>query len=218
MPAGRFVTGSVFIVVVVGLFAEPANAQLVRRGYGYRPYYHRYGYGYRYNPGSYANSMANLIRAQSQAEVNYQQARSQAIDNQKKWAANYFKMKEERQAYDARQHEKNKPSAATLEAVARSNHPAGLGSDVLDPVTGHITWPESLQNSEYSRHRIELDELFAQRAKTSQSEATAFKIHAVTIEMQDALRKNIENMPSGVYMSARKFLDSLDYAGHSHAG
>jgi len=216
MPAGRFVTGSVLIAAVVGLFAERANAQLVRRGYGYRSYYHRSGY--RYNSGSYANNMANLIRAQSQAAVNYEQARSQAIENQKKWAANYFKMKEERQAYEARQHEKNKPSAATLDAVARSNHPAALGSDVLDPVTGHITWPESLKNNDYAKQRAELDDLFAQRAKMSQSEATAFKIHAVTIEMQDALRKNIENMPSGVYMSARKFLDSLDYAGHSHAG
>jgi hypothetical protein len=215
MSGGKLVKYMVFTVIGTVSLTEFADAQLVSRS-GYRSYYRRSGYGY--NSGSYANNMANLIRAQSQAAVSDEQARSLAIDNQKKWAANYFKMKEERQAYEARQHEKNKPSAATLDAVARSNHPAALGSDALDPVTGHITWPETLQNSEYGAHRSELDELFAQRAKTSQSESTAAKIHAVTIELQDQLRKNIENMPSGTYMSARKFLDSLDYAGHSHAG
>lgn len=215
MQSHRLVKCSLILVAAALLCTEPAHAQLVRR-FGYRPYYHRYGY--RYNPGSYANNMANLIRAQSQAAVNYEQARSKALDNQKKWAENYFKMKEERQAYDARQREKNKASVANYESVARANHPRALGSNELDPVTGHITWPESLQSGDYAAHRSELEDLFAQRAKTSQSESTASKIHAVTSELQEQLRKNIENMPSGEYMSARKFLDSLDYAGHSHAG
>jgi hypothetical protein len=215
MQASRLVTSSLLLAAIVVLCSEFADAQLVRR-FGYRPYYHRYGY--RYNSGSYANNMANLIRAESQSAVNYQQARSQAIDNQKKWAENYFKMKEERQAYDARQREKNKASVANYDAVARANHPRALGSNELDPVTGHITWPESLQKGDYAMHRSELDDLFAQRAKLSQSESTASKIHAVTAELQDQLRKNIENMPSGEYMSARKFLDSLDYAAHTHAG
>jgi len=215
MRSGRLVKCSVLLAAAVVLFTESADAQLVRR-FHYRPYY--YGYGYRNNSGSYANSMANMIRAQSQAAVNYEQARSQAIDNQKKWAENYFKMKEERQAYDARQREKNKASVANYDAVARANHPRTLGSNELDPVTGHITWPESLRNGEYATHRSELENLFAQRAKMSQSDSTASKIHSVTAELQDQLRKNIENMPSGEYMSARKFLDSLDDAAHTHAG
>src|SRR4029077_16627685 len=148
--------GVICLSLVLAMFFEcrPAGAQYVGRPY----YRNRYGSGY--GAGSYGNSMANIIRAQAQANLTNQQARSVAIDNQKKWAQNYFKMKEERQAYDARQREKNKPSAETLAAVAKSNLPPELGPDSLDPVTGHITWPDALQKNEYADKRTELEKLF----------------------------------------------------------
>ena len=162
--------------------------------------------------------MANIIRAEAQANLTNQQARSAAIDNQKKWAQNYFKMKEERQERDAREREKNKPSPETLAAVAKSNLPRELGPDALDPVTGHITWPDVLQTSDYATHRTELEKLFAQRVQTSQAAGTAQAIHTMTAEMTEQLRRHIEDVPAKDYMTGRKFLDSLDYAAHSHAG
>jgi hypothetical protein len=190
-----------------------ADAQFV-----VRPYYRsRYGYGNRYGSNS-ANGMANIIRAEAQANLANQQARSVAIDNQKKWTQNYFKMKEERQERDAREHEKNKPSPETLAEVAKSNLPRELGPDALDPVTGHITWPEVLQNREFAAHRTELEELFAQRVQTSHAAGTAQSIHTATAQMAEQLRRHIEEMPAKDYMTGRKFLDSLDYAAHSHAG
>jgi len=187
--------------------------------YVVRPYYRsRSGYRYGSGAGNYANSMANLIRAEAQSNLTSQQARSVAIDNQKKWAQNYFKMKEERQAYDARQREKNKPSPETLAAVAKSNLPRELGPNSLDPVTGHITWPDALQKNEYAETRTELEKLFAQRAETGHVAGTAEQIHSATEKLAGELRGHIEHVPAKDYTTARKFLDSLDFAAHSHAG
>jgi hypothetical protein len=192
-----------------------ADAQFVSR-----PYYRRSGSGnlYGYNPASYANAMSNVIRAQAQADLTNQKTRSLYLDNQKKWAQNYFKMKEERQEYDARQKEKHKVSPETRAEVAKLNLPRELGPDALDPVTGHITWPTALQHAEYSAHRTELDRLFAQRVQTGQAAGTVESIHAVTKKFAHQLRQHIEEIPAKEFMSGRKFLDSLDYAAQSHAG
>jgi multidrug efflux pump subunit AcrA (membrane-fusion protein) len=205
------------VLAIANIFeSRTADAQSVVRPF-YRARY-GYGYGYGHGAGNYANGMANIIRAQAQANLTDQQARSVSLDNQKKWAQNYFKMKEERQEYDARQREKNKPSPETLAAVAKSNLPRELGPEALDPVTGRITWPEVLQKSDYTAHRTELEQLFEQRVQTSQAAGTAGRIHAVTAEFAEQLRRSIEYVPAKEYMTGRKFLDSLDYAAHSHAG
>ncbi|HEY3963680.1 MAG TPA: hypothetical protein VGM05_03925 [Planctomycetaceae bacterium] len=214
----RSLTIGLAVAIVASLAANVADAQFVSRSLS-RSYYHR-----SYGSGS-GNSMASLIRAQgqvvaanAQATLNYEKARSQYLANQKQWAENYFKMKEERKEHDAREHEKNKLSPETQAEIAKIGLPRQLGSDALDPVTGHITWPVPLQAGDYSKQREELNQLFEQRAQTSQAEGLADKIHATTNAMTSHLRSNIEKMPAGDYMTARKFLDSLDYAAHTHAG
>ncbi len=218
MHNSRSAAIGLIVAVVVSLAANVADAQFVSGSLS-RSYYHRsYGYGS-------GNSMSSLIRAQgqvaasnAQATLNYEKARSQYLANQKQWAENYFKMKEERQEHDAREREKNKLSPETQAEIAKIGLPHPLGSDALDPVTGHITWPATLQASDYSKQREELDRLFEQRAQTSQAEGLTNKIRAATDAMTSHLRSNIEKMPAGDYMTARKFLDSLDYAAHTHAG
>src|SRR5262245_43245295 len=108
--------------------AESADAQWVVRPW-YHPRYRRYG--------NSANGMANLISAQSQAAVSYEQARSKYIDNKQKWTQNYYKMREERQASLARQHEADKHPPDSLASAAKEDLPPPLGADALDPVTGH---------------------------------------------------------------------------------
>lgn len=208
--------GAIGLLLAISIFFDNriADAQFIVRPY-YRP---RYGYRYGSSAANYANGMSNIIRAQAQANLTNEQARSVYLDNQKKWAQNYFKMKEERQEYDARQKEKNKHSPETLAAVAKSNLPQELGPDALDPVTGHITWPEVLQKSEFVAHRTELERLFTQRVQTGQAAGTVESIHARTAALAEQLRKHIEDVPAKEYMTGRKFLDSLDYAAQSHAG
>ena len=184
-----------------------------------RPWYHpRYRRGYRSGAGNYMNGMVNLIRAQSQAAVNYEQARSKYIDNKQKWTQNYMKMKEERQAFDARQREQSKHSPDTLAAAARSDLPATLGADALDPVTGRITWPDILKGPDFAGPRARLDELFELRAKTGSGAMNVDKIHAAAMEMTSRLRNRIEEIPAKHYIAGRKFIDSLDYTAQSPAG
>jgi hypothetical protein len=202
-----------FLAFVVLFSAQAADAQWIVRPW-YRPHYRRY-YGYR---GSYANSMANLIRAQAQASLTYEQARSKYIENKQKWTENYYKMREERQAALARQHEREKHSPDSLTAAAQSDVPATLGADTLDPVTGHITWPDILKGPEFATQRTKLDELFELRAKTSNGSSNLYQIHLTTLELTTKLRNRIDEIPAKHYIAARKFLDSLDYTAQNPAG
>ncbi|MGE5193016.1 MAG: hypothetical protein ACM3U2_10980 [Deltaproteobacteria bacterium] len=203
-----------FLLIIAGLLPlDIAPAQLVV-GAGYHPRYRRYGNG----SGSYMSGMANLIRAQSQAAVNYEQARSKYIDNKQKWTQNYFRMKEERQAYEARQKERGKHSTDALTAAAKDGLPATLGPDALDPVTGRITWPDILKGPDFAPQRTRLDELFELRAKTNSGSMNVDKIHAATAEMTAKLRNRIEEIPAKHYIAGRKFLESLDYTAQNPAG
>jgi len=203
-----------FLLTLGVLFsAHAAEAQWIVRPW-YRPHYRRY-YGYR---GSYANSMANLIRAQAQASLTYEQARGKYIENKQKWTENYYKMKEERQTALARQQEREKHSPDSLTAAAKSDVPATLGADALDPVTGHITWPDILKGPEFATQRIKLDEMFELRAKTSNGTSNVYQIHVTTLEMTTKLRNRIDEIPAKHYIAARKFLDSLDYTAQNPAG
>jgi len=213
MIRAQLVLAFALLTIATLLPAQTADAQWVVRPW-YRPRYRRsYGYG-----NSYANGMANLIRAQSQAAVNYEQARSKYIDNKQKWTQNYYKMREERQAYLARQHENNKHSPDALASAARDDLPPTLGADALDPVTGRITWPAILTGPDYTTQRTRLDELFELRAKTSAGLGNYDQIHAATMEMTAKMRERIEEVPAKHYIAGRKFLDSLNYTAQNPAG
>ena len=191
-----------------------AEAQVIVRPWA-RPYYRVPGYGKR---NAAANGMANLIRAQSQAAVNYEQARSIYLDNRQKWAQNYYKNREEHQAHVVREQERTKHSADSLTAAAKSDVPAPLGADALDPATGRITWPAILRGPDFAAPRTQLDGLFALRATSSFGEANAGRIHAAALEMTARLRDRIGEIPPKPYLAARKFLDSLDYTSQAPAG
>jgi hypothetical protein len=149
--------------------------------------------------------------ATAQAGVSYEEARSKYLDNNKKWSENYFQMKERRQALEVQQREISKHSNEALNAAAKSSLPRTLGPNLLDPVTGQITWPDVLQGSEFADLRKQLEQQFELRAKTSNTAGTTQKIHAATQEMSSILRREIEKVPANEYIAARKFLDGLDY-------
>ncbi len=217
MVRASLVLTALVLTIASLLPAEVAEAQWIVRPW-YRPRYRRSFYGYRNN---YGNSMANLIRAQGQAALSYEQARGKYIENKLKWTQNYIKMKEERQAYDARQRELKKQAAhspETLAASAKADVPPMLGADALDPVTGHITWPDILNGPDFAADRTRLDQLFELRARTGTAAMNVDKIHIATREMTEKLRNRIEEIPTKPYITARKFLDSLDYTAQTPAG
>lgn len=217
MQRAKLIAGLLFLAAASVILPNVADGQ-----YGYRRY--RYGYGGGTVESNYLNGMANMIRAQGQANalnaqaaINYEQARSKYLDNKKKWTENYYQMKEERSQRAAQEREKNKHSPEELAAIARADTPKKLGADALDPVTGHINWPEALRDDDYAALRKQLEQLFETRARTSQGAPTVAKIHDATREMSAKLRDKIETLPANDYMAGRKFLDSLDFAAQSSA-
>jgi hypothetical protein len=182
-------------------------------GYGYG------GYGGGTVASNYMNGMSNVIRSEgeynlltSAAGVNNEESRSRYLDNKKKWWENYLQMSEQRSAIDAQRYAASRHSTEALNVAAKSELPKALGPDMLDPVTGRITWPEILQDKQYDDQRKEIEQLFELRAKTSHSTGTGQKIRATTGRMSDMLRRQIKDIPANDYIAARKFLDSLDFA------
>jgi hypothetical protein len=190
-------------------------------GIGYGMGYGGYGYGYGGGTvaGNYMNGMSNVIRAEgeynaltSMAGVNNEEARSRYLDNKKKWQEIYRQSRESRDKRVAEQYARSKRSPEVLAAAAASVRPHKLSSEVLDPVTGQITWPEVLLDSEFAEQRKEIEQFLELRAMTSHTDETGEKIRAAAAKMSEILRKNIQNIAANEYMSGRRFLDSLAYA------
>jgi hypothetical protein len=179
-----------------------------------------YGGGYGFGGGTAASNymygMSNVIRAEgeynmmtSAAGVNYEEARSRYLDNQKKWWQNYLQGQEAHQKMMAEKYAREKHSPEALAAAASSGLPQQLSPDALDPVTGQITWPEVLQDDKYAAERKELEQLVELRAKTTQTAGNAAAIRAAVDKLTALLRKDVQTIPANDYMAARKFLDSL---------
>jgi hypothetical protein len=210
------------VVMAICLLARAADAEVrpfVGFGIGYGVGYGGYGYGYGGGTaaGNYMYGMSNVIRAEGQynlltsmAGVNNEEARSRYLDNRKKWQENYLQGQEQHQKMQAEKFARSRHSPEALAAAAASGVPRLLSPDALDPVTGHITWPEVLLADDYAAPRKELEQLFELRAKTTHTTGTSDKIRAATATLSEALRKNIMNVPANEYIAARKFLDSLD--------
>lgn len=168
--------------------------------------------------GSYASGMSQVIRAQGEynaytakAMIDYQEAKSKYIDNREKWTETYFQMKEQNQAKQAEKAERSRTTPASLTAAAKAAAPKLLGPDALDPINGQIEWPDILRDASYEKSRTELDRLFELRAKTSGGADTTQRIRQACREMQGTLKVNISKVSANEFMSARKFLDSLEY-------
>jgi hypothetical protein len=220
MRSVKVLVGGVTLALAL-LLASEAGAQFgVWRPYGYGAFGYGGGYGGGTVAGNYMQGMSQVIRSQgeynylsSQAGINYEEARSKYLDNQKKWAENYFQMKERRQAIEVQQREINKQTNEARAAALAAKPPVsrGLGPNALDPLTGRITWPEVLLGRDFDAPRTQIDQSLELRAKTSHGAGTSEKIHAAVNEMLSRLRSQIETIPANQYIAARKFLDALDY-------
>ncbi|MGE5192970.1 MAG: hypothetical protein ACM3U2_10740 [Deltaproteobacteria bacterium] len=189
--------------------------------FGVNPWYNPYGYGYGFGGGTVEGNalmgMSTVIRSAgeynlytAEAGVNYEEARSKYLDNRRKWTQQYFQMRETRSAIDAQKKESARQSRDAYYAASKSELSRAASPVALDPVTGHITWPEILLADEFKKPRKQVDELFELRAKTSQAAGSSLKIHAATEELSRILRSRVAKIPANEYMSARKFIDELD--------
>lgn len=206
-----------------------------------------YGRGY-YGGGYYGgwNDGSSLIRAQGQAQVdrskamvNYQEANSKYIDNQKKLAETYVARQKaqresiqlqsqineerakQRQAAMDKQAEKNRKMRESglspyLNANA-SQDKETLSASQLNPATGEITWPESLMGDEYKASREKIQELFSLRNSTGVTSNLSQQINDEAQVMKNILRGQIRNMLPNDYLSARGFIEGLANMGKTTA-
>ncbi len=195
-------------------------------GRWYQPY--GWGYGGGTVAEGYGRGMADVIRAQGQynqaaaeAQLTREEARSRAIENNKKAADTYWAMKENyrKEQEQKRQRLRRRSSAnrAKLESAPRSTPQRGLGPDDFDPVTGRIDWPATLQTDNFAKYRKQLDELFEHRTLTggAAGQDNSEAIKSATTAMRNELKRHITEIPSMEYMAARKFIDGLAYEGRS---
>jgi hypothetical protein len=118
----------------------------------------------------YARGAASVIQAQgernlsnSQAAINLEDAYSKAIDNNVKAANAYYDKKQMHDEY-FREH-------VYAEEQKRATHRARnalppLVPEEFDRTTGHVNWPQVLQQTQYDQYRLPLDALFSKRAQT----------------------------------------------------
>ncbi|WP_010585919.1 hypothetical protein [Schlesneria paludicola] len=201
-------------------------------GGGVGPYYGYGGYGlgnYGYGSGFGSSvsleqqAIADTIRAQgeynkqqSQAMINYEQARSVYLDNQQKWNQVYLERKRISQAQKAQEQQAAMAESARRRVYAAEHPlppPARLTSSQLDAATGTIHWPTALTSSTFDADRKALEDLFVVRAHTSSTPDLAAQIDASARAFKEKVRTNIREMSSQEYIESQKFLTSMAAEG-----
>ena len=194
----------------------------------------QWGGGFGYNRGGYASTagqaaaygMSEMMRAQgyenlknSEAAKNWEEAKTQEIQNRLRWTETYFEMRKvNREAKAAEQG----PPVTQEQAIrmAKMAAPPRLGSTQLDPVTGHVEYPPVLMDDIYADYRKRLDQFFADRAAAGGSvqfsEMREFQSNVS--KFIDVLKQNVKNYPAGDYGRARTFLDSLAHEARMPSG
>jgi hypothetical protein len=178
--------------------------------------------GYVYKPStageSYARGFADVVRSagqanldNSEAAINYSEARKREIENQRLWTDTYFQMRKMNREY--REAERGpRPTMEDAVRYAQAGKPKRLSPSELDAVTGGVSWPILLRDDRYSQGRAELERLFAQRAASGTIGAQDYlKIRETTDAMLEQLKGQVRDVPPSDYVAARRFLESLAY-------
>ncbi len=196
---------------------RPSNQQFVPSPYAYG--YSSYGGGYGGvgdNERGYADiirARGDALRAASEAAINIEDARNRYIDNRIKWTMAYenwlaFK-RVEREAYWA----KERASRDRYLAQKRREKHERLTPSQFDAATGQINWPDTLLDDKFVTYRKTLEEYFVLRAYSGTSLQLSENIREQTTAMRAKLKQYLHDMPAYRYISARKFIDLLQYEG-----
>jgi hypothetical protein len=168
--------------------------------------------------GSAMNGMASVISAAgdynlatSAAAVNLTQAQRNDIQNRQDWTNAYFAMQATNKA--ARDAARGKPlTMEQLASIAKSGTPKPLGKSQLNPVSGKLAWPGPLQDDAFASGRAEIDQLMERQTNYGALNfAEQTKVKQIVNTMFKDLKSQIAQIPSGEYLEARSFLNSVLY-------
>lgn len=188
-----------------------------------------YGYGWQPKAAtvgeSRARGVADIIRSagetnlrNSEAAINYQQARSADLDNRLKFAETYFAKRQINKQY----RDENRRPAPTEEQLfrrAQAARPSRLSPTEFDPVSGKIRWPLLLTDDRFAAEREQLEPLFQKLAHDGRLNLEdVTEVQRLGENIQTSMRKMIRDVPSSNYMAADRFLRSLMYEAQQVTG
>jgi hypothetical protein len=183
-----------------------------------------------YHSSTYAEGaqrgFADVVRAagennlnNSEAAINYEQARSMNMQNHLQYTNTYFEMRQvNRQARAAESGQRL--TSEQLFRIAQQQAPQRLSNSSLDPLTGDISWPIALQDKEFDEYRQALSQAFAERAQGGGA-VNITELNDIRRTADAALatlKANIRNYQSSDYLEARRFLENLSFSARSSAG
>lgn len=165
----------------------------------------------------YARGLADMVRSagqanlsNSEAAINYEQARAANFDNRLKYTQMWFERRRLNDEYTQQQRAERRYSREMFRGGGQ-RPPDPLTAAELDPLTGQINWPSSLMLEAFAGSRERFQELSTQRVKdghTLDFEAqNAVRSEART--MTDELRDQIASYTPNDYAAARRFIQRL---------
>ncbi len=160
--------------------------------------------------------MKNLM--DSEAAINYEDARKKYIDNRMHYTQTYFQMRAvNRQARAAERGPR--PSQEDLIRFAANKRPNRLGNRELDPLSGEIAWPVLLLKDEFAEEREQLDELYVDRAVNGSLTADQIiEVDNLVKGLEAVMKYNIREYSPQLYTQAKSFLRSLSYESFQRPG
>ena len=175
------------------------------------------GEGYMRGMGDLVRSAgaANLLN--SEAAVNYEDARSRYLDNRLKGTETYFEMKRVNREARAGTDFRAAPTAEEMFRMNSASKPKELSTADLDPVAGTIAWPHLLQDDMFKADRDTLETVFANRAEHNghMSRDDSLALQQAGDSMRAKLRSQVRKVSANDYIQANRFLRSLLYEARS---
>jgi hypothetical protein len=172
---------------------------------------------------SWARGAADVIRSQgqynlqnSEAAINWTQARSQQINNDLQQTQVFFdkrNMNYQNRFAGQRQDRAAINAQKQMIRYGQEGRPKRLTSKEIDPLTGRITWPILLQGPEYKEPRDTLTAMMQTRAQ--QEGAIGLEgyetIMGATQQMYATLQSKIQQLNSQDFVDTKNFIDRLVY-------
>src|SRR5438067_420470 len=178
-------------------------------GAGYRSY-GNYHHASTVEQG-YLDGIAAVTASQGQANyfnslaaINWQDARSRYITNNKNAVDAYFYVRQANQSA-------RKPvrlNTEQLTAMARNAVPARLTPQDYDSTLGRLHWPAALLGDDFAAQRDALERMFYSRSPSDAGAGSEFyaDVKQLSSSMQEKLSDHIGELDPSQYLAAKKFL------------
>lgn len=158
-----------------------------------------------------SRGLKNLL--DSEAAINWEDARRRYMDNRVYGTQKYFEMREiNRQARAAERGPR--PTMQQLIRYSDARIPDRLESSELDPLIGTINWPGPLRGDDFKADRVALEELYSQRAAQGYlNDEQLMTARKLIDSMNGTLAAKVKagTISGTPYGEAKSFIRSLSY-------